>query len=83
MELEKLKVAEASHKAFKNLNTWIGEYLKNLDMWFGDINANANANASVSVGTDDPAPVAAATTWPLYTCALKFTFVPTWVAWVM
>ena len=41
-----------------------GEYLKNLDMQFGhiDANANVNANASVSVSTDDPAPVAAATT---------------------
>ena len=53
MELEKLKVAEASHKAFKNLDTWIGEYLKNLDMRFGDIDANPNPNASLSVGTND------------------------------
>ena len=62
MELEKLKVAEASHKAFKNLDTRIGEYLKNLDMRFGNIDANANANASVGVGTDAPAPAPAATT---------------------
>ena len=51
MELEKLKVAEASHKAFKNLDTRIGEYIKNLDMQFGNINANANADSSVGVGT--------------------------------
>ena len=65
IELEKLKVAEASHKAFKDLDMQIGEYLKNIDIWFGHI--DANANASVSVSTDDPGP--AATTWPLYTCA--------------
>lgn len=52
MELEKLKVAEASHKAFKNLDTRIGEYLKNLDMRFGHIDADADAG----VGTDAPAP---------------------------
>ena len=72
MELEKLKVAEASHKAFKNIDTRIGEYIKNLDMQFGNI--DADANASVSVGTNAPAPAPAATTWPLYTCDLKFTY---------
>jgi hypothetical protein len=46
VELEKLKVAQASYKAFKNLDRRIGGYLKNLNMRFGHIDADAN------VGTD-------------------------------
>ena len=61
VELEKLKVVEASYKAFKNLDMQIGGYLKNLDVWFRHINPDADVDASV--GTN--APAAAATTWPL------------------
>ena len=61
MELEKLKVAEASYKAFKNLDRRIGGYLKNLNTRFGHVNVNVGANVGTDVGTED----AAAATSPI------------------
>ncbi len=55
MELEKLKVAEASYKAFKNLDRRIGGYLKNLNMRFGHVDVNVDADVSTNVGTEDAA----------------------------
>jgi hypothetical protein len=53
VELEKLKVAEASYKAFKNLDRRIGGYLKNLNTRFGHVEVNVDADVGTGVGTED------------------------------
>ena len=51
-ELEKLKVTEASHKAFKNLDKRIESYLENLNTRFGLGDDGMTAGAEPSLGAD-------------------------------
>jgi len=51
VELEKLKVAEASYKAFKNLDRRIGGYVKNLNMLFEHIDADADIGTDAAAAT--------------------------------